>query len=230
MYSAASHEFWLIRHAYDGLARAMFLLAEPARNPPDTSNILGPISKEKSLLIWNSDYLSKSTFSLPDLGASTCLFKTVQAFQFFQKKIQDYQKQDSAMLFVLKCAVTSLWRCNSKGESVCNACGLYFKLHNVPRPLTMKKDAIQTRRRKPKNASQQSHPHLPHQPYQQQPQPQPQSQYVWKQLLMRNEKLPEEEELHTLFIAILKYPCKWNASNFFLGHQLIKCEALQEQA
>ncbi|XP_015789510.1 GATA-binding factor 6-B isoform X1 [Tetranychus urticae] len=71
-----------------------------------------------------------------------------------------------------KCAncgtsVTSLWRCNSKGESVCNACGLYFKLHNVPRPLTMKKDTIQTRRRKPKNASQQSHPYLPHQPHQQ---------------------------------------------------------------
>lgn len=46
---------------------------------------------------------------------------------------------------------TSLWRRNSHGESVCNACGLYFKLHGVNRPLAMKKDSIQTRKRKSKN-------------------------------------------------------------------------------
>ncbi|XP_052455874.1 GATA-binding factor 2 isoform X2 [Carassius gibelio] len=43
---------------------------------------------------------------------------------------------------------TTLWRRNSSGEPVCNACGLYYKLHNVNRPLTMKKDGIQTRNRK----------------------------------------------------------------------------------
>ncbi|XP_069959243.1 uncharacterized protein [Cherax quadricarinatus] len=49
--------------------------------------------------------------------------------------------------------VTSLWRRNSQGDPVCNACGLYFKLHNVNRPLTMKKESIQTRKRKPKKSS-----------------------------------------------------------------------------
>lgn len=48
---------------------------------------------------------------------------------------------------------TTLWRRNNQGEPVCNACGLYFKLHGVNRPLTMKKDGIQTRKRKPKNAT-----------------------------------------------------------------------------
>lgn len=38
---------------------------------------------------------------------------------------------------------TSLWRRNQVGEPVCNACGLYYKLHGVKRPLTMKKDSIQ---------------------------------------------------------------------------------------
>ncbi|XP_066499801.1 GATA-binding factor 1-A isoform X2 [Hoplias malabaricus] len=45
-------------------------------------------------------------------------------------------------------STTTLWRRNTNGEPVCNACGLYFKLHNVNRPLTMKKEGIQTRNRK----------------------------------------------------------------------------------
>lgn len=45
---------------------------------------------------------------------------------------------------------TSLWRRNADGESVCNACGLYQKLHNINRPLSMKKEVIQTRKRKSK--------------------------------------------------------------------------------
>ncbi|XP_064473954.1 GATA-binding factor 6-B-like [Ornithodoros turicata] len=48
---------------------------------------------------------------------------------------------------------TTLWRRNEEGEPVCNACGLYFKLHNVKRPLAMRKDGIQTRKRKPKGKS-----------------------------------------------------------------------------
>ncbi|XP_076338740.1 GATA-binding factor 2-like isoform X6 [Tachypleus tridentatus] len=47
-----------------------------------------------------------------------------------------------------KTSTTTLWRRNPNGEPVCNACGLYFKLHNVNRPLTMKKEGIQTRNRK----------------------------------------------------------------------------------
>ncbi|XP_077865266.1 GATA2 transcription factor isoform X1 [Saccoglossus kowalevskii] len=43
---------------------------------------------------------------------------------------------------------TTLWRRNANGDPVCNACGLYYKLHGVNRPLTMKKDGIQTRNRK----------------------------------------------------------------------------------
>ncbi|XP_066964148.1 GATA-binding factor 1-A-like isoform X2 [Macrobrachium rosenbergii] len=47
-----------------------------------------------------------------------------------------------------KTSTTTLWRRNPNGEPVCNACGLYYKLHNVNRPLTMKKEGIQTRNRK----------------------------------------------------------------------------------
>ncbi|XP_078731302.1 endothelial transcription factor GATA-2-like [Lampetra fluviatilis] len=44
--------------------------------------------------------------------------------------------------------ITTLWRRNASGDPVCNACGLYYKLHNINRPLTMKKEGIQTRNRK----------------------------------------------------------------------------------
>uniref|UniRef100_A0A8R1HTS2 GATA-type domain-containing protein n=1 Tax=Caenorhabditis japonica TaxID=281687 RepID=A0A8R1HTS2_CAEJA len=47
---------------------------------------------------------------------------------------------------------TTLWRRNADGDPVCNACGLYYKLHHIARPTSMKKDgALQTRKRKSKN-------------------------------------------------------------------------------
>lgn len=33
---------------------------------------------------------------------------------------------------------------------VCNACGLYYKLHGIDRPHSMRRDTIHTRRRRPK--------------------------------------------------------------------------------
>ncbi|XP_023233757.1 transcription factor GATA-4-like [Centruroides vittatus] len=48
---------------------------------------------------------------------------------------------------------TTLWRRDNEGEPVCNACGLYYKLHNVNRPLAMRKEGIQTRKRKPKSGN-----------------------------------------------------------------------------
>lgn len=45
---------------------------------------------------------------------------------------------------------TTIWRRNLRGDMVCNACGLYFKLHGIDRPVTMRRDTIHTRRRRPK--------------------------------------------------------------------------------
>ncbi|XP_069354228.1 transcription factor BCFI-like isoform X11 [Maniola hyperantus] len=67
----------------------------------------------------------------------------------------DYAKQKKGMgakrpgVLCSNCqtGTTSLWRRNAQGENVCNACGLYYKLHGINRPLAMKKDAIQVRAR-----------------------------------------------------------------------------------
>jgi len=59
---------------------------------------------------------------------------------------------------------TTLWRRNNQGEPVCNACGLYFKLHGINR--IKKNDDIRSRKRKPKN------PNMPKEP-RKQPKPKP---------------------------------------------------------
>ena len=45
---------------------------------------------------------------------------------------------------------TTLWRRIKENVTVCNACGLYFKVHGRDRPTQLRKDVVQTRKRKQK--------------------------------------------------------------------------------
>ncbi|KAL4655432.1 transcription factor GATA-5 [Arapaima gigas] len=69
-----------------------------------------------------------------------------------QKRLQSSSRRAGLCCTNCHTSTTTLWRRNADGEPVCNACGLYMKLHGVPRPLAMKKEGIQTRKRKPKMA------------------------------------------------------------------------------
>ncbi|CAH8567125.1 unnamed protein product [Dicrocoelium dendriticum] len=65
-----------------------------------------------------------------------------------KRRLQSSSRRTGTVCSNCRTVTTTLWRRNTNGEPVCNACGLYFKLHNIQRPISMKKDGIQTRNRK----------------------------------------------------------------------------------
>eukprot|EP00095_Tigriopus_kingsejongensis_P000706 maker-scaffold58_size443543-snap-gene-3.20 protein:Tk00706 transcript:maker-scaffold58_size443543-snap-gene-3.20-mRNA-1 annotation:"gata-binding factor 2" len=64
------------------------------------------------------------------------------------KRKMNTQRRQGTQCSNCNTTTTTLWRRNGTGEPVCNACGLYYKLHGNSRPISMKKENIQSRNRK----------------------------------------------------------------------------------
>ncbi|CAO3636391.1 unnamed protein product [Cunninghamella blakesleeana] len=62
---------------------------------------------------------------------------------------KETKDEDAIQLVCSNCSTTTtpLWRRNDEGSPLCNACGLYLKLHHEKRPLSMKTDVIKKRQR-----------------------------------------------------------------------------------
>ncbi|SAM06128.1 hypothetical protein [Absidia glauca] len=75
-----------------------------------------------------------------------CTNDTPAKLQFY------YNHPLTEILLTAECAnchttTTPLWRRDGSGQTICNACGLYYKLHQVHRPAAMKRTVIKRRKR-----------------------------------------------------------------------------------
>ncbi|KAI9007508.1 hypothetical protein CLU79DRAFT_712032 [Phycomyces nitens] len=62
---------------------------------------------------------------------------------------KEAREDEVSQLVCSNCSTTTtpLWRRDDEGAPLCNACGLYLKLHHERRPLSMKTDIIKKRQR-----------------------------------------------------------------------------------
>ncbi|KAK7945468.1 hypothetical protein WMY93_001196 [Mugilogobius chulae] len=125
------------------------------RGPNGVSDLLDDMSESRECV--NCGSISTPLWRRDGTGHFLCnacgLYSKMNGLS--RPLIKQQKRTSTSRRIGLSCAncqtsTTTLWRRNAEGEPVCNACGLYTKLHGVPRPLAMKKEGIQTRKRKPK--------------------------------------------------------------------------------
>ncbi|KAG0278460.1 hypothetical protein BGZ95_003959 [Linnemannia exigua] len=131
-----------VRHKLPTVLADVRMSAMPYARP---QNSMAAESSSSSSSESDSDSGSSNTVSLPALTKmySEALLRPAE------QKITPPLMTAKQGIECANCSQTQtpLWRKNDAGEPICNACGLYAKLHKRARPVTMRKSKISRRRR-----------------------------------------------------------------------------------
>ncbi|KAF9964439.1 hypothetical protein BGZ70_006456 [Mortierella alpina] len=131
----------------------------PSAQPPHRGHSPGPTSPSEGPLSFSSTSIESSSSSSSDSDSDSG--RVVASLPDLAKMYTEalirspVQKTTPPLMTAkqgIECAncsqtQTPLWRKNDAGEPICNACGLYAKLHHRDRPVTMRKSKITRRRR-----------------------------------------------------------------------------------
>ncbi|KAJ7647349.1 hypothetical protein FB45DRAFT_893197 [Roridomyces roridus] len=91
--------------------------------------------------------------SLPATGATSPTLDTLRSStstpDLPERKATGSEEGGDVPTLCTNCQTTNtpLWRRDPEGQPLCNACGLFYKLHGVVRPLSLKTDVIKKRNR-----------------------------------------------------------------------------------
>jgi len=110
------------------------------RKIASSKRVAQEIRRKKSTMSPTIGTISRSATSTPDLS-------TREGSAGTAKGSSDDGDQPPTSCTNCQTSTTPLWRRDPEGQPLCNACGLFFKLHGVVRPLSLKTDVIKKRNR-----------------------------------------------------------------------------------
>jgi hypothetical protein len=112
------------------------------------------IQKDETPPMYRNDRLplAKDIANSSPIAASFAASTSLPPAKAYDEKLSSSlpsrtKKHVSTVCFNCETSKTSLWRRDQGGNALCNACGLFYRLHGVNRPLSMKKDIIRKRNR-----------------------------------------------------------------------------------
>lgn len=103
------------------------------------SHLCSPYPIQPTVLYFSLDSLEFR--SVPRLSSSCTFIMASMA-----ASNSDQQTQQPTCMNC-QTSTTPLWRRDEAGQVLCNACGLFLKLHGRPRPISLKTDVIKSRNR-----------------------------------------------------------------------------------
>ncbi|KAI9437758.1 hypothetical protein H4582DRAFT_1815298 [Lactarius indigo] len=146
----------------DGWGNGFISSAAASPEPRDASTGSSPPSAEGPSATTHRRIASTKRIQ-DSLRSSTSTPDLISAMSHGGVKSED---GETAPTICTNCQTTNtpLWRRDPEGQPLCNACGLFYKLHGVVRPLSLKTDVIKKRNRAsgaPNSGTRKNNPGLP---------------------------------------------------------------------